>query len=112
MQELDSQMEQDIQKLNLNAPRITPEHIEALVLKCTYHVYVVPDTTTTVAVAFDKNGFSLCTAIMACASPENFNEELGRKYAVEKAERLATEKLWELEGYRLKCALANQTEWD
>ena len=34
----------------------------------------------------------------ACASPENFNEEIGRKIAKENARG----KIWALEGYLLK----------
>lgn len=49
-----------------------------------------------------KNGFKV-TGESACVSPENFNEELGRKYARE----AAIEKLWPLMGYKLACDLAD-----
>lgn len=48
-----------------------------------------------------KNGFTV-TGESACASPENFNEELGRKIARQKA----MEKIWPLEGYLLRQKLA------
>ena len=47
-----------------------------------------------------KNGFTV-TGESACASPENFDPELGRKIAKENA----INKIWPLEGYLLKQAL-------
>ena len=38
----------------------------------------------------------------ACASPENFNAELGRKIARDNARN----KIWALEGYQLRTKLA------
>lgn len=106
MSDYDQDMEKEIQDLGLTAPRITPEHIEALLEKVTYDVHIVPNTTTTVVTAFDEDGFSLCVVTMACASPENFNADLGAKYGIEKAKKVASDKLWEFEGYVLKKQLA------
>ena len=39
--------------------KVTKEQIDKIMSGVTYHVYRVPDTTTTIAVAFDKDGFSL-----------------------------------------------------
>ena len=47
-----------------------------------------------------KNGFTV-TGESACASPENFDAELGRKVARENA----VKKIWALEGYLLKQSL-------
>lgn len=88
--------------------KITKAHIASLMTAVTYHVYAIENTTTTVAVAFDANGFSLATGISACADPELFDEKLGEKYALEDAERKAEQELWKLEGYRLKCELAEK----
>ena len=44
-----------------------------------------------------KNGFTV-TGESACASPENFDAELGRKIARQNA----VNKIWPLEGYLLK----------
>ena len=85
--------------------KVTKEQIDAIMAGVTYHVYRVPDTTTTIAVAFDKDGFSLGVGMSACVDPANFNEELGNQYAREDAEKKATAKLWELEGYRLAKSL-------
>jgi len=100
-------IEQEIQAKELTAPRITPSDINALMAKVTYWVQRIPETTTTVAVAFDANGFSLANEISACASPENFDAAIGEKIALEMAENAAREQLWLLEGYKLKCALNN-----
>ncbi|WP_454843454.1 Gp49 family protein [Pseudomonas gorinensis] len=47
-----------------------------------------------------RNGFTV-TGESACASPENFNEEIGRKIARKNAEQ----KIWPLMGYELKQRL-------
>ena len=48
-----------------------------------------------------KNGFTV-TGESACASPENFNAEIGQKIARSNAR----EKLWPLLGFRLRDQLA------
>ena len=53
------------------------------------------------AVLVLKNGFTV-TGESACASPENFDAELGAKIA----RKHATDKIWALEGYLLKSKLA------
>ncbi|MGH1461240.1 MAG: Gp49 family protein [Neptuniibacter sp.] len=98
----DKEIESLIQEKGLNAPRVTFEEIEELMSHVTYYVHQIPDTTTITVTAFDKNGFSLATEISACASPENFDYELGKKIAIEKCEKVAQDTLWVLEGYRLK----------
>ena len=81
--------------------KVTKEQIDAIMAGVTYHVYRVPDTTTTIAVAFDKDGFMLAIGFSACVDPANFDAKLGEQYACEDAERKASAKLWELEGYKL-----------
>ena len=49
-----------------------------------------------------QNGFTV-TGESACASPENFDAEIGRKIARQNAEA----KVWPLMGYALKQALHN-----
>ena len=48
-----------------------------------------------------KNGFTV-TGESACASPENFDAEIGRKIARQNA----VNKIWQLEGYLLKQELS------
>lgn len=106
-QHIDTEMECDIQALGLTAPRVTPEQIDALMRGVRYEAQVVTGTTTTLATAIAANGFTLAIGMTACASPENFNAELGAKYAIKDAEAKARQELWKLEGWRLKCQLAN-----
>lgn len=103
----DRDMEKEIQDKGLTAPRITFDHIEELANQLTFETHVYAGTTTTVATAF-LDGFSVATEISACASPENFDAELGAKYAIVKAKTAAKSKLWELEGYRLQRSLLEE----
>ena len=48
-----------------------------------------------------RNGFTV-TGESACASPENFDAEIGRKIA----RKNAIEKIWPLVGYELRTKLA------
>jgi hypothetical protein len=58
----------------------------------------------TICIIVMKNGF-MVTGESAPASPENFNAELGHKFAREHAIR----KLWGFEGYALRERLAEQS---
>tara|TARA_R110000822_G_scaffold308799_1_gene437192 strand:+ start:496 stop:1065 length:570 start_codon:yes stop_codon:yes gene_type:complete len=88
-------IEKEIQAKNLNAPRLTPALIDATVKEKTFHVF--GDTCLTVCCLTLANGFTV-TGESACASPENFNAEIGEKIAFEQARN----KVWMLEGYLLK----------
>lgn len=92
-------VEKEIQEKELNAPRITPEGIDATIQTEAYHVF--SGTTLTVCCLTLANGYQV-VGESACASPENFNAELGRKIARENARG----KIWALEGYRLRSQLA------
>lgn len=94
-------IESEIQAKGLNAPRLNPALIDATIIKEDYHVF--PGTTTTVCCLTLKNGFTVIGK-SASASPENFDEELGRKIAREDARR----HIWELEGYLLREKLATK----
>ena len=91
-------VEQEIQKKGLNAPRITPDDIEATILAEQYTVFA--GTTFTACLLTLKNGFHVFGE-SACASPENFDAELGEQIA----RRTAVAKIWALEGYLLKNKL-------
>ncbi len=94
----DEEIEKEIQEKGLTAPRLTPDAIEATVKEEQYHVF--PNTVLTVCCLTLNNGFTV-TGESACASPENFDEELSRKIA----KRNAVDKIWALEGYLLKQQL-------
>ncbi|WP_042062752.1 Gp49 family protein [Aeromonas allosaccharophila] len=113
----DQQIEQEIQAKGLTAPRVTMQHIDSVIDECHYFTagdaarIPWPDLTAadpihpnldllTICVLVLKNGFTV-TGESACASPENFSAELGRKIARENA----INKVWMLEGYLLKQQL-------
>ncbi|MDY7026627.1 MAG: Gp49 family protein [Pseudomonadota bacterium] len=97
----DEQIEKEIQAKGLTAPRITPAHIESCIDKAEYHVF--EGSQLTVCCLTLNNGFTV-TGESACASPENFDAELGRTIAL----RNAKDKIWALEGYLLKERLSNK----
>lgn len=108
----DKQIEQEIQDKGLTAPRITPPMIEANIASEHYFTaeqgaeaaapsygdkYPQALSLLTFCVLVLRNGFTV-TGESACASPENFDAELGRKIARENAKQ----KIWPLMGYLLK----------
>ena len=123
MSNTEHQIEKEIQDKGLNAPRLTPDHIDSKIALEMYftgsgiidaqthghHLGLVrfqhhdgedlhkPMETLTFCVLVLENGFTV-TGESACASPENFDAEIGRKIAFENAR----EKIWLLEGYLLK----------
>ena len=103
-------LEQQIVALGLTAPRITPEQIDAMVEKLSFHTYVIPGTTTTVASAIDPLGFVVAIDSASCVSAENFNEVFGRNAAISKARAAAKNELWKLEGYRLSKNLVEASK--
>ena len=93
------ELEKEIVAKGLTAPRITPTDIDSCIVSEQY--YVFPNTTFTVCLLTLKNGYTVCGE-SACASPENFNAEIGRKIARENARN----KIWALEGYALRNKLS------
>lgn len=114
-------IETEIQQKGLTAPRITPSDIEANISSEHYFTAyegakynrVTRDEPAdsgalrllTFCVLVLKNGFTV-TGESACASPENFDAEIGRKVARENA----INKVWPLMGYELKTRIAALVE--
>ncbi len=92
-------IEAEIQAKGLNAPRLTPAHIDAQIVGESYHVF--PGTTLTVCALTLRNGFHV-VGESAAASPANFDVEIGRKIARDNARG----KIWALEGYLLRSKLS------
>lgn len=92
-------IEAEIQRKGLNAPRLTPDHIDAQIVSEAYHVF--PGTTLTVCALTLQNGFHVIGE-SAAASPSNFDEAIGRKISRDNARN----KIWALEGYLLRSKLA------
>ena len=112
----DQAIEQEIQAKRLTAPRVTPQDIEGNIVSEYYFTAKdgiagrfdgLPDPyhdglgLLTFCVLVLKNGFTV-TGESACASPENFDAEMGRKIARQNA----VQKMWPLMGYALKEKLA------
>lgn len=95
----EKEIEAEIQAKNLNAPRLTPDAIDAAIAGEQYHVF--EGTTHTVCCLTLRNGYTV-TGESAAASPANFDEEIGRKIARQNAR----DKIWGLEGYLLKQRLS------
>jgi hypothetical protein len=93
--------EEMFKRHNVTAPRVTAEHIESVIAKTEF--FRLSDVLT-VCVLTLVNGFSV-RGESACASPENYRQEIGEKFAREDAVR----KIWPLEGYLLKQRLHEQT---
>ena len=91
------EIEKEIQAKGLNAPRLTPDLIESKIVKEEYHLLT---DVLTVCVLTLENGFTV-TGESACASPDNYNKEIGDRIARDNAK----EKIWVLEGYLLKQKL-------
>ena len=125
-------IEKEILGKGLTAPRVTTQRIKEVIASeyyftaadgvagaaeaCALHCYHADVDTTkekaplppyqshrllTFCVITLKNGFTV-TGESACASPENFDAEIGRKIARQNA----VNKIWQLEGYLIKPALS------
>lgn len=101
----EKEVEAEIQAKGLNAARLTPDKIDAQIAGEAYHVF--PGTTLTVCALTLRNGFQV-TGESAAASPQNFDAELGRKIARDNARN----KIWALEGYTLRNALAGRAPFN
>lgn len=121
------QIEQMIQKKGMPAPRVTPADVENNI--ASEHYFTAwegaqlaywgdsdpenpkseegapkkdgPLSLLTFCILVLKNGFTV-TGESACASPENFDAEIGRKIARQNA----VQKIWPLMGYELRSKLA------
>lgn len=133
----DQAIEQEIQAKGKTAPRITPDDVEANIASEHYftagdgvfgdifrcgepdhkvdadeideRISAIPVSMhlLTFCVLVLRNGFTV-TGESACASPENFDPEIGRKIARQNA----VQKIWPLMGYELRSKLAKQAEYD
>lgn len=123
----DQAIEQEIQAKGLTAPRITLADIESNIASEHYFradegvfgaeyspletrpqsgvkLGDYPLSLLTFCVLVLRNGFTV-TGTSACASPENFDAEVGRKIARQNA----INKVWPLMGYELRSKLAGLT---
>lgn len=121
----DQAIEQEILAKGKTAPRVTPDALQAVIASEHYFTALdgvmskggsgqqhilpkdggpdpsIPLGLLTFCILVLKNGFTV-TGESACASPENFDAELGRKIARRNAEA----KIWPLLGYELRTKLS------
>ena len=118
----DETVEDEIRRKGLTAPRVTPADIEAAIKQ--EHYFTAADgvrghddtayqnplpsmdpspalNLLTFCVLVLQNGFTV-TGESACASPENFDADVGKKIA----RANAINKIWPLMGYELRSRLA------
>lgn len=124
---MSNEIEKEIQAKGLNAPRVTPETVEAAIAsehyftalqgaRCEVLDYAAGDQALpqpaplrpelgllTICVLVLQNGY-MVTGESACASAENFNAEIGRKIA----RNNAVMKIWPLLGFMLRDLLAGE----
>lgn len=105
-------IESEIQAKGLTAPRITPQHIsDQIVAMVSGRASVLfkdapahPSLEClTICIITLRNGFTL-VGTSACASPENYDENIGHEIAYKNAR----EQIWALEHYLLRSKLAGQ----
>lgn len=111
-------LEQEIQAKADKGPRVTPAALQAEIVSehyftaaegcagaCDMNVrpdgWATPLNLLTFCVLVLRNGFTV-HGVSACASPENYNKEIGERIARENAER----QIWPLLGFRLRDELA------
>lgn len=109
-------IEDAIKAKRLTAPRITPADIEANIASEWFFTAAQalrlggtephPLDLLTFCVLVLKNGFTV-TGESACASPENFDAEIGRKIARDNA----VAKIWPLMGYELRSHLHERAQY-
>lgn len=126
---IDKTVGQMIEEKGMTAPRITPQEVQGNIAHCHYFTAYQgalmncdpvkfreaqkfggdPEGISTslrlltFCVLVLKNGFTV-SGESACASPENFDEEIGRKIARQNAEQ----KIWPLMGYELRSKLSSE----
>lgn len=114
----DTAIEQEIQAKGKTAARVTPADIEENILNEYYFtaadgaIYANLGAIQPELIALELNLLTFCVLVLrngftvtgesACASPENFDAEIGRKIARQNA----VQKLWPLMGYELRTKLA------
>lgn len=82
--------------------KVEYNHIKSLIESLEFKFTLVEDTTKTICTAMLPNGFMIGSGESAYVVKEEFDFELGCKFAKERAIQDATNELWKLEGYLLK----------
>lgn len=95
----EKEIEKELIDKDLNAPRLSPDKIDAVITGETYTV--LPSGKCMVCELTLRNGFTV-RGESSVVSKANFNEEIGRKIS----RAAAREKIWPLEAYLLQEKLS------
>lgn len=95
----EKEIENELVLKGKKAPRLSPTMISETIISEQF--YIFPGTTTTICCLTLRNGYNVI-GTSAAASPENFDEAIGKRIARDNARN----QIWELEGYLLKDKLA------
>jgi len=98
-------VEELIQEKKLNAPRLRPEDIEAVIVMETYTK--LPSGKCLICEMTLKNGFTV-RGESACVSKENFDMDVGKMVSRDDAKS----KIWQLEGYLLQQRLHDGEDYN
>jgi hypothetical protein len=98
----DEELEQQIQDKDLNAPRVTLDIINNLIVGATYTK--LPSGRTLICELTLVNGYTV-RGESSCVSIENFDQEIGERISFDDAR----DKIWQLEGYLLKETLYRES---
>ena len=96
----EKEIETQIQEKKLNAPRLTPEAIDSVIVDKTFTT--LPSGKCMICEITLKNGFTV-RGESAVVSKENFNQDIGERIAFDNARK----KIWEIEGYLLQEKVFN-----
>lgn len=99
----DHELERELQRLQTNAPRLTPEYIDSLVVGATYTK--LPSDKVLVCELTLRNKYTV-RGESAVVSIANYRQEVGERVSKERAYA----KIWELEGYILQQRLYEQAQ--
>lgn len=88
-------VEKSIISKNLNAPRLSPKSIDAVIVGKTFTM--LPSGKCMVCELTLRNGFTV-RGESSCVSKENFDQEIGEDISFNNAR----DKIWQLEGYLLQ----------
>lgn len=107
MSQLEQSTEALIQSKNLNAPRLSPAALDANITDIEYVKHVSKSgQVLRWAVVTAQNGFAFVGKPSVAVSPENDNQEVGEKVALDNTRN----EMWGPMGYALKQKLFEQTE--
>jgi hypothetical protein len=98
----EKEIENQIQEKKLNAPRLTPESIDSVIVEKTFTT--LPSGKCMICEITLKNGFTV-RGESSVVSKANFNQEIGERIAFDNARK----KIWEIEGYLLQEKVFNGT---